>query len=33
MIELLVYSLIAVTWISVGMHVLKEYIRHLLEKK
>jgi hypothetical protein len=28
MIELLVWSLIIVTWLSYGMHVIKEYVRH-----
>jgi len=27
MIEILFWSLIAVTWISVGMHVSKEFVR------
>ncbi len=27
MIEILFWSLVAVTWISVGMHVIKEFIR------
>jgi|TARA_B100000519_G_C14109018_1_gene374833 hypothetical protein len=27
MIEILFWSLIAVTWISVGMHVIKEFVR------
>tara|TARA_B100001027_G_scaffold105463_1_gene72574 strand:+ start:335 stop:439 length:105 start_codon:yes stop_codon:yes gene_type:complete len=27
MIEILFWSLIAVTWISVGMHVIKEFLR------
>tara|TARA_B100001093_G_scaffold461964_1_gene476841 strand:- start:65 stop:169 length:105 start_codon:yes stop_codon:yes gene_type:complete len=27
MIELLFWSLIVVTWIAVGMHVIKEFIR------
>jgi len=27
MIEILFWSLIAVTWISVGMHLIKEFIR------
>ena len=27
MIELLFWSLIVVTWITVGMHVIKEFIR------
>ncbi len=31
MFKLLFWSLIVITWLSVGMHVLKEYIRHLLD--
>jgi hypothetical protein len=27
MIEILFWSLVAVTWITVGMHVIKEFIR------
>tara|TARA_B100001029_G_scaffold123873_1_gene103126 strand:- start:97 stop:201 length:105 start_codon:yes stop_codon:yes gene_type:complete len=27
MIEILFWSLVAVTWIAVGMHVIKEFIR------
>jgi hypothetical protein len=28
MIELLFWSLVVVTWAAVGMHVIKEFIRH-----
>ncbi len=31
MFKLLFWSLIVITWLSVCMHVLKEYIRHLLD--
>ena len=33
MIEILFWSLIAVTWISVGMHVAKEFIRFNMRQK
>ena len=31
MFKLLLWSLIVATWLSVGMHVLKEYIRNHLD--
>jgi len=31
MIKLLVWSLIVVTWASVGVHVIKEFVRNHLE--
>jgi len=31
MIEILIWSLIVVTWASYGMHVIKEYVRNHLE--
>ncbi len=31
MIELLIWSLIVVTWASVGLHVIKEYVRNHTE--
>jgi hypothetical protein len=31
MIEILIWSLLVVTWASYGMHVLKEYIRNHAE--
>jgi hypothetical protein len=31
MIEVLFWSLIVVTWASVGLHVIKEFIRHQLK--
>ena len=34
MMEVLFWSLIVVTWVSYGMHVLKEYIRnHIKQEK
>ena len=33
MIEILFWSLVVVTWISVGMHVAKEFIRFNMRKK
>jgi len=32
MIEILVWSLLVITWVSYGMHVLKEYIRIRIDK-
>jgi len=31
MIEILLWSLVVVTWLSYGMHVIKEYIRNHTE--
>ena len=30
-VETLIWSLIVVTWASVGLHVIKEFIRHQLK--
>ncbi len=32
MIEILVWSLLVITWASYGMHVIKEYIRIRIDK-
>jgi len=32
MLEILIFSLVVVTWMSYGLHVIKEYIRHSGEK-
>jgi len=31
MLELLIWSLIIITWASYGMHVIKEYVRNHIE--
>ena len=31
MIEILIWSLVVVTWASYGMHVIKEYVRNHTE--
>ncbi len=31
MVEMLFWSLVVVTWLSYGMHVIKEYIRNHVE--
>ena len=31
MVEMLFWSLVVVTWLSYGMHVIKEYIRNHIE--
>ena len=31
MVEILIWSLIVITWASYGMHVIKEYIRNHIE--
>jgi hypothetical protein len=31
MLELLIWSLIVITWASYGMHVIKEYVRNHIE--
>ena len=33
MIEILFWSLIIVTWVTVGMHVIKEFVRFNRKKK
>ena len=34
MIEMLFWSLVVITWVSYGMHVIKEYIRnHIKQEK
>jgi len=31
MIEILIWSLIVITWASVGLHVVKEFVRNHIE--
>jgi len=31
MIELLIWSIIVITWLSYGMHVIREYVRNHIE--
>ena len=31
MIEIIIWSLFVITWLSVGLHVVKEYVRNHIE--